>query len=49
MDLLTYLHPFNTTTFIKPMNEEEEEATLEDMHIRQNCLAWERHVVQFEE
>jgi hypothetical protein len=36
--------PFNTTTFIKPMNEEEEEAPLEDSCICQNCLAWERHV-----
>jgi hypothetical protein len=25
-DLFTYLPPFNTTTLIKPMNEEEEEA-----------------------
>jgi hypothetical protein len=25
MDLSTYLPPFNTTTLIKPMNEEEEE------------------------
>jgi len=25
--------PFNTTTLIKPMNEEEEEAPLEDLHV----------------
>jgi hypothetical protein len=29
-DLFTYLHPFNTTTLIKPMSEEEDEAPLED-------------------
>jgi hypothetical protein len=34
MDLFTYLPPFNTTTFIKPMNKEEEEAPLEDPRIR---------------
>jgi hypothetical protein len=33
----------NTTTFIKPMNEEEEEALLEDLCVRQNRLAQERH------
>jgi hypothetical protein len=33
-NLFTYLPPFNTTTFIKPMNEEEEEAPLEDSHVR---------------
>jgi hypothetical protein len=38
MDLFTYLPPFNTTTFIKPMNEEEEEAP----HVRRNRLARER-------
>jgi len=42
-DLFTYLPPFNTTTFIKPMNEEEEKAPLEDSHIHQNRLAQERH------
>jgi hypothetical protein len=31
MDLFTYLPPFNTTTLIKPMNKEEEEAPLEDL------------------
>jgi hypothetical protein len=30
MNLFTYLPPFNTTTLIKPMNEEEMEAPLED-------------------
>jgi hypothetical protein len=43
-DLFTYLPPFNTTTFIKPMNEEEEEAPLEDSCVRRNRLARERHV-----
>jgi hypothetical protein len=28
------------------MNEEEEEAPLEDPRIRRNRLAWERHVVR---
>jgi ribosomal protein L40E len=42
MDLFTYLHLFNITTLIKPMNEEEE-APLEDSHVCRNCLAWERH------
>jgi len=40
---------FNTTTLIKPMNEEEEEAPLEDPCFRWNHLAQERHVVQSEE
>jgi len=31
------------------MNEKEEEAPLEDLCVRQNRLAWERHVVWFEE
>jgi hypothetical protein len=35
--------PFNTTTLIKPMNEEKEEAPLEDLRVRQNRLAQERH------
>jgi hypothetical protein len=48
-NLFTYLPPFNTTTLIKPMNEEEEEAPLEDLCVCQNHLAWERHVAQFEE
>ncbi len=30
------------------MNEEEEEAPLEDPRIRRNCFARERHVAQFE-
>jgi hypothetical protein len=42
-DLFTYFPPFDITTLIKPMNEEEEEAPLEDPHVRQNRLAWERH------
>jgi hypothetical protein len=33
MDLFTYLPPFNTTTLIKPMNKEEEEAPLEDSRV----------------
>ncbi len=41
--------PFNTTTLIKLMNEEEEEAPLEDSHVRRNRLARERHVAQSEE
>jgi adenylate kinase family enzyme len=41
--------PFNTTTFIKAMNEEEEDAPLEDLRIRRNHLARERHVARFEE
>ncbi len=41
--------PFNTTTIIKPMNEEEEEAPLEDPNVRWNRLAWERHATQSEE
>jgi hypothetical protein len=41
--------PFNTTTLIKPMNEEEEKAPSKDPCVRRNCLAWERHVAQFEE
>ncbi len=48
-DLFTYLPPFNTTTLIKPMNEEEEEAPLKDMHVRRNCLAQDRHTAQSEE
>jgi hypothetical protein len=43
MDLFTYLPPFNTTTLIKPMNEEEEEAPLEDPCVYRNRLAWEKH------
>ncbi len=31
------------------MNEEEDEAPLEDSRVRWNCLARERHVVRFEE
>jgi len=38
--------PFNITTLIKVMNEEEEEAPLEDPRIRRNRLARERHVVR---
>ncbi len=49
MDLFTYLPPFNTTTFIKPMNEKEEEAPLEDSRVRHNHLAQERHVVRSKE
>ncbi len=49
MDLFTYLPPLNITTLIKPMNEEEEEAPLEDSRVHQNCLAWERHTVRSEE
>jgi hypothetical protein len=30
--------PFNTTTLIKPMNEEEEEAHLEDPRVRQTAM-----------
>jgi hypothetical protein len=45
MDLFTYLLTFNTTTLIKPMNEEEEEAPLEDLRVHRNCLAWERHTL----
>ncbi len=48
-DLFTYLPPFNTTTLIKPMNEEEEEAPLEDSRIRRNRLARERHVARSKE
>jgi len=36
--------PLNTTTLLKPMNEEEEETPLENPCIRRNGLAWERHV-----
>jgi hypothetical protein len=50
MDLFTYLPaPFNTTTLIKPMNEEEEEAPLEDPRVRRNHIARERHAAQSEE
>jgi hypothetical protein len=42
-DLFTYLPPFNTTTLVKPINEEEEETPLEDSHVRWNRLARERH------
>jgi hypothetical protein len=42
-DLFTYLPPFNTTTLIKPMNEEEEEAPLDDLRVRRNRLSRERH------
>jgi hypothetical protein len=31
------------------MNEEEEEAPLEDPRVRQNCLAREKHVAQSKE
>jgi hypothetical protein len=41
MDLFTYLSPFNTTTLIKPMNKEEEEAPLEDPRVLRNRLARE--------
>jgi hypothetical protein len=40
--------PFNTTTLIKPMNEEEEEAPLEDPRICRNRLGRERHATRFE-
>jgi len=40
--------PFNTTTLIKPMNEEEEEAPLEDPRICRNRLARERHAARSE-
>jgi hypothetical protein len=49
MDLFTYLPPFNTTTLIKPMNKEEEEAPLEDLCVYWNRLAQEKHVAWFEE
>jgi len=42
-DLFTYLPPFNTTTLIKPMNDEEEKAPLEDPRVHQNHLAQERY------
>ncbi len=42
-DLFTYLPAFNTTTLIKPMNEEEEEAPLEDPRVHRNRLTHERH------
>jgi hypothetical protein len=48
-DLFTYFPPFNTTTLIKPMNKEEEEAPLEDPCVRQNRFAREKHNVRFEE
>jgi hypothetical protein len=48
-NLFTYPPPFNTTTFIKPMNEEEEEAPLEDWRICRNRLAWERHTPRSKE
>jgi hypothetical protein len=44
-DLFTYLSPFNTTTLIKPMNEEEEEAPLEDPRVHWNRFARERHAL----
>jgi hypothetical protein len=44
-DLFTYFPPFNTTTLIKLMNEEEEETPLEDPRVRWNQLAWERHTL----
>ncbi len=47
MVIFTYLPPFNTTILIKPMNEEE--ASLEDSHIRRNRLARKRHAAQSEE
>jgi hypothetical protein len=36
---------FNTTTLVKPkpMNEEEKEVLLEDLHVHQNYLAQDRH------
>ncbi len=40
--------PFNTTTLIKPMNKEEEEAPLEDSRICRNRLARERHAARSE-
>jgi hypothetical protein len=45
MDLFTYFPPFNTTTLIKPMNKEEEEAPLEDPRVHWNCFAREKYVV----
>jgi hypothetical protein len=42
-------HPFNTTTLIKPMNEEKEEAPLDDSCVHQNRLAQERHTARSEE
>jgi hypothetical protein len=39
----------NTTTLIKPMNEEEEEAPLEDSRIHRNRLARERYATRSEE
>jgi hypothetical protein len=44
-DLFTYLPSFNTTTLIKLMNEEEEDAS----HVHQNCLTRERHATRSEE
>jgi hypothetical protein len=41
--------PLNTTTFIKPKNEEKDEAPLEDPRVRRNRLARKRHVTPFEE
>ncbi len=31
------------------MNEEEEEAPLEDPRVCRNCLRWEKHTIRFEE
>ncbi len=47
INLFTYFPPFNTTTLIKPMNKEEEEATLEDSLVCQNRLALEKHIPDF--
>jgi hypothetical protein len=44
-DLFTYLPPFNRTTLIKPMKEEEDEAPLEDPCVHRNRLAQERHAL----
>jgi len=41
--------PFNTISLTKPMNEEEEEAPLEDPHVHRNGLAWERHAARSED
>jgi hypothetical protein len=49
MDPFTYFPPFNTTTLIKPMNEEEEESHLEGSRVRRNHLARERHAARFKE
>jgi hypothetical protein len=40
--------PFNIATIIKPMNKEEKEAPLEDLHVYRNRLAQEKHVARSE-